>query len=120
MLYAATTSKYVFDLKLGDIYWCDSIDALPLKQLQQDWARDLESHVLCIVFWNLHADGASSVSADTGGSFHFGNLQVHGGLRVDHGAQLPDVRSAAEWRHERGVRGHADAPHPGSVLGGCC
>ena len=22
MLYAATTSKYVFDLKPGDIYWC--------------------------------------------------------------------------------------------------
>ena len=22
MLYAATTSKYVFDLQAGDVYWC--------------------------------------------------------------------------------------------------
>lgn len=43
--------------------------------------------------------------------------QVHGRLRVDHGAHVPDVRPAAQRRHQPGVRGRAHVPEPLAVLG---
>ena len=57
---------------------------------------------------------ASSVHLDKS---HRPRAQVHGGLRLDHGAQLPDVWAAAERRHQRRIRGHADAPDAGALLG---